>query len=240
MKNDRKILGTIVFFFALSFMGIAQGDNPNLIAAEKGATFEASSTFPVPPWMAPPSNIAHEKLQVRGEANEIEGAWISIKWDEPQKIKELWIVNKAVPFDFKLDPYMRTSNYLVPRKIKLIFAEGASVDAELRLCEYYQILTLAEEIVTSSLKIEIETVWDGSGEKNTGLCKVKAFTEANAADFKVDIFEMYDIQNDKPVQSAKIEILNPGGTINDARLLIMKDGKNFGTLARYSIAFLSS
>jgi len=228
--NDRKTFWTLILFLIISISTIAQDDNPNLITGANGVSFEASSTFPVPPWMAPPSNIAHEKLQLRWEANEIEGAWIRINWDEPQKIKELWIVNKAVPFDFKLDPYMRTSNYLVPKNVKLIFAEGASIDAELRLCGYYQILTLPEEILTSSLKIEIETVWDGSGEINTGLCKVKAFSAANSADFKVDIFEMYDIQNEKPVQSAKIEILNPGGPINDARLVIMKDGKNFGTL----------
>ena len=220
----------IVLSFALSEAAIAQNDNPNLITGEKGVAIEASSTFPIPPWMAPPANIALEKLQLRWEADEIEGAWISMKWNEAQKIKELWIVNKAVPFDFKLDPYMRTSNYLVPRKVKLIFSEGTSIDAELSLCEYYQILTLAEAIETSSLKIIIEEVWEASGEKNTGLCKVKAFSEANTATFRVDVFEMYHILNGKAVQSAKIEILNPGQAIKDASLLIMKDGENFGTL----------
>ena len=80
------------------------------------------------------------------------------------------------------------------------------------------------------MKLVIEKLWDGSGEINTGLCKVKAFSKPNSAGFKVNIFEMYDIQNDKPVQSAKIEIVNPGSEIKGAKLLIMQDGKNFGTI----------
>jgi alpha-mannosidase len=228
--NERKTLWATVLFLVISISIFSQNNNPNLITGVAGVSFEASSTFPIPPWMAPPANIAQEKLQLRWEADEIEGAWISIKWDKPHKIKELWIINKAVPFDFKLDPYMRTSNYLVPRNVKIIFSEGTSIDAELSLCEYYQILTLPEEIVTSSLKIVIETVWDGSGEKNTGLCKVKAFSKPNSARFKVDIFEMYDIQNEKPVQSAKIEIVNPGQKIKEATLVLMSDGEKIGTL----------
>jgi len=180
--NEKKTFCTTVLFFVISILALARNNNPNLITGAAGVSFEASSTFPVPLWMAPPANIAQEKLQVRWEADEIEGAWISVKWNEPQKFKELWIVNKAVPFDFKLDPYMRTANYLVPKNVKIIFNEGASIDAELRLCEYYQILTLPEEIVTSSLKLVIETVWDGSGEKNTGLCKVKAFSKVYLTD----------------------------------------------------------
>lgn len=175
--------------------------------------------------MAPPANIAHEKLQLRWEADEKEGAWIEVQWKDDQKIKELWIVNKATAFDFFLDPYMRTSNYLVPKNVEISFSDGTSLDAELKLCEYYQILTLPKEIISSSVKILIKEVWEASGENNTGLAKLKAFSEPNSANFKVDIFEMYDIQNDLSVQSAKIEILNPGTKIENPLLVILKEGK---------------
>ena len=129
------------------------------------------------------------------------------------------------------DPYdIHTANYMVHRNIKVLFSDGTAIDAELRLCEYYQILTLPREIETYSIKITIEKVWDGLGENNTGLCKVKAFSKPNSASFKVNIFEMYDVINDKAVQSAKIEIVNPGSGITGAKLLIMQDGKNFGTI----------
>ena len=151
--GKRKIFG-ILILFALSISIIAQDDNPNLLTGGNRVSFEASSTFPNPPSMAPPSNVADERLQLRWETDkEKEGAWISLKWDEPQKIRELWFVNKATPYDIVLDPYMRTANYLVPRNIKIIFSDGTAIDAELRLCEYYQILTLPKEIVTSSVEI---------------------------------------------------------------------------------------
>ena len=228
---DKKKIFGILISFALSISITAQDDNPNLLTGKNKVSFEASSTFPSPASMAPPANIADQRLQLRWETDkEKEGAWISVKWNEPQKIRELWLVNKAIPYDVVLDPYMRTANYLVPRNIKILFSEGTAIDAELRLCEYYQILTLPKEIVTSSLKLTIEKVWDGSGEINTGLCKVKAFSKPNSAGFKVNIFEMYDVQNDKPVQSAKIEIVNPGKEVEGAKLLIMQDGKSFGTI----------
>jgi len=114
-------------------------------------------------------------MQARWETvNEKQGAWISINWETPQEISELWIVNKATPYDIVLDPYMRTANYVVPRNVKVIFSDGTGIEAELKLCEYYQILTLPKVIVTSSVKIIIEKLWDGSGDMNTGLCKVKS------------------------------------------------------------------
>jgi alpha-mannosidase len=239
--NKKTIFGILVLLFALSIQVMAQNNNPDLITRGNRVTFEASSMFPSPASMAPPSNITDERLQLRWETDkEKEGAWISINWNEPQKIRELWIVNKATPYDIVLDPYMRTANYLVPRKIKILFSDNTSIDAELRLCEYYQILTLPKEIVTSSIKITIEKLWDGSGEINTGLCKVKAFSQPNSASFNISIFEMYDVQNDKPVQSAKIEIVNPGVEIKGARLLVMQDGKSFGTIELKTIPANSS
>lgn len=227
--NTRKIFGALSFLFALSISIMAQEENPNLMTSRKRVAFEASSTFPSPAWMAPPSNVSDERLQLRWETDqEKEGAWITMKWNEPQKIKELWIVNKATPYDFLLDPYMRTANYMVPKTIKLLFSDGTILEKELRLCEYYQIVTLPQDIVTNSLKIVIDKVWEASGETNTGLCKIKAFSKPNSAGLKVNTFEMYEIQNDKPVQSAKIEIVNPGEAIKGANLLITRDGKDFG------------
>ena len=229
--NGRKIIAISFFLVTLSLPVLAKDNNPNLITKGKSITIEASSTFPSPLWMAPPENIADNRLQMRWETDkEKDGAWIIMKWNQPQTIKELWIVNKATPYDFLLDPYMRTANYLVPKHIKLLFSEGTIVDAELRLSGYYQILTLPKEIVSNSLKIVIQTVWEGSGELNTGLCKVKAFSKSNEASLTVKTFEMYDLQNDKPVQSAKIEITNPGEDIQGAKLEIRENDKIFGLL----------
>ena len=226
--TEKKIFGILVLLFALSISIMAQNDNPNLITEENGVTIEASSVFPG----MTSTSVSIDRLQDWWETdNEKEGAWISIKWNEPQRIKELWIVNKATPkTDFGNTYFIRSINYLIPRKIKIIFSEGTAIDMELRLCQDYQILTLPHEVVTNSVKLVVEKIWDGSGEKNTGLCKVNAFSKSNSATFKVSIFEMYDFQNGKPVQSSKIEIVNPGNAIKEAKLLIMQDGKYFGTV----------
>ena len=242
--NRKKLFGVIGLLFALSIPILAQvtltipvinqQDNPNLITRgnrlSRGSriTFEASSKFTGPTYNTyEPSRVLGERLQSWWETDkEKEGAWISLKWNEPQKIKELWIVNKASLYDVG-DPYdLRTPKYLVPRVVKVIFSDGSNIDAELKLCEYYQIITLPKEIITSSLKLAIEKVWDGSGEVNTGICKIMAFSKPNPAGFKVSIFEMYDVQNDKPVQSAKIQIVNPGSEIKGAKVLVIAGGKN--------------
>lgn len=112
--NGRKIIGSMALIFAMSFSGLSQEVNPNLISSGNHATIDASSTFSSPAWMAPPSNISDERLQLRWEADqEKEGAWNKIKWNEPQKIKELWIVNKATPYDFLLDRLAFNSPFTV-------------------------------------------------------------------------------------------------------------------------------
>ena len=227
--TERAFLMALLTFAPFSQLATAQSQNPNLVSKENGAAFTASSTYPNPPWMAPPANVADGRMQLRWETDgEKEGAWLLVTWKNPQRIKELWIINKAIPYDFVLDPYMRTANYLVPRKVKITFSDGSSLDAELRLAQYFQILTFPEAIQTSSLKFTIEQVWENSGESNTGMCKVKAFSQRHEADFRVTVFEMFDVQNDRPVQSAKIEILNPGETIERATLRITQGSKEFG------------
>jgi alpha-mannosidase len=229
--SKRTFFGILVLFFVISVPVTAQDDNPNLISRSSKVSFEASSTFPSPASMAPPLNIADERLQLRWETDmEKSGAWIMVKWKEPQKIRELWLVNKATPYDVVLDPYMRTANYLVPRNLNIVFSDGSSFDVELRLSEYYQIMTLPREIEANWVKFTIEKLWDKSGELNTGMCKIKAYAKPNPAGFRIDIYEMYDIQNDKPVQSAKIQIVNPGNDIKEAKLLITNNGKDFGTI----------
>jgi len=60
--NKRKVFGILVLLFALDFLVNAQSDNPNLITGTNRVRFEASSTFPSPASMAPPSNISDEKV----------------------------------------------------------------------------------------------------------------------------------------------------------------------------------
>ncbi len=226
MEIKKRILINLMFVLALSITAMAQENNLNLITPQNNITLSVSSSSE--PFYGA-SNIASERLQVRWETvSEKEGAWIKIDWETPQKIKELWIVNKSTPYDFDLHTYTTDGNYLVPQNVNIEFSDGTSVNAELRLCDYYQIITLPETMVTSSLRIIIEKLWEGSGALNTGLCKVKAFSEPVLANVKVDIYDMYEIKDSELKQSAKIEIVNPGNEIKGANLSVIKDGKTLG------------
>lgn len=229
--KTKKIWGLGALFCLLSFCLMAEEENVDLLKNGKLALITASSTFPDPPGSNSPYQILEERPQAHWETNEeLEGAWIMVKWNEPQRIKELWIINKAAPYDFLLDPYMRTANYFVPKKVKFIFSDGTDFDVTLRLSEYYQIITLPQQVVTGSLKIVIEQVWESSGKSNTGLCKLKVFSKPSSAVLKVNTFEMYDIQQDKFVQSAKIEIVNPGKKITEAKLHLLDNGTEIGVI----------
>ena len=215
--------------FQLGWFCRIEAQNPNLLTPDNGATFDASSVYSNPPSRGRPANIAREVYQMRWESNnEKEGAWIRIKWKKTQSIKELWIMTKSRPYDIALEPDQKTGKYLLPRKVKLSFNDGKSIEAELRLADFFQVITLPEAIPTDSLKITIEQIWEGSGEENTGICKVKAFTESHQTGFELNTFEMYDVKNDIPVQSAKVEIVNTGNSLQGAQLVLHSDGKIAG------------
>ncbi len=217
----------LLFLFFTSVKVFSLEVNPNLATKENGIMIEASSTAS-PAWVTTPDNILDERMQLRWEPIfEKAGAWILLKWQKTQIISELWIAAKATPYDFLLDPYMRTSNYLVPKKVKLTFSDGCSMETELRLDTYLQLITLPKPLTTTFVKVEIISVWENSGINNTGLCKVMAFSKPSISTIQVNVFEMYDVKGEKPVQSAKVEIINPGATIRNSKLQIFNEAELF-------------
>ncbi|GEM_PF-815543 len=205
--------------------------NPNLVTLANGASFEASSVLSNPPTLGRPANIAREIYEKRWESNnEKEGAWISVKWGKMQTLKELWIMTRSKPYDIAFEPDEYDGRYALPRKVRISFSDGTGMETELRNAGYFQVITLPEAIHTELLKITIEQVWEGSVAGNTGLCKVKAFATPHQADFDLQTFEMYDIKDGIPLQSAELKIINPGGVIQGARLFLEIDGKKTGML----------
>ncbi|MCK9220863.1 MAG: glycosyl hydrolase-related protein [Bacteroidales bacterium] len=225
--NKNRIIALL--FFLLGWFSILEAQNLNLLTPGNGVTFDASSAYPVPPSRGRPANIAREVYQMRWESNnEKEGAWIRVKWEKVQTIKELWIMTKSKPYDIALEPDQKDGKYSLPRKVKISFADGTSIEADLRIADYFQVITLPEPIRTNLLQLTIEQIWEDSGAENTGLCKVKAFAESHQTDFDIKTFEMYDVKNDLPVQSAEVEIVNAGHSVCGAQLIIRQNGKISG------------
>lgn len=205
-----------------------EAQNPNLVTLANGASFEASSVYSNPPSRGRPANIAREIYQKRWESdNEKEGASISVKWAKLQAIKEVWIMTRSKSYDIAFEPDEQDGKYSLPRKVRISFSDGTGIEAELRMAGYFQVITLPETKHTDLLKITIEEVWEGSGEGNTGLCKVKAFSASHHSDFDLQTFEMYDVKDGIPLQSAELKIINTGGDVKGARLLMESEGKKY-------------
>jgi len=233
-------MSTRQFFYTLFFLFgcfcLLQAQNPNLVTADFGVTYEASSANPNPPSRGRALNLGREALQSRWETdNEIEGAWVSIKWEKPQTIKELWVITKSWGYDMTLEPDAKRGDYLIPQRVKISFADGTGTEAELRIGEYFQIISLPNAIRTNSIRFTIEEVWKGSGIDRTGLCKLKAFAEAHQTSFRIETSDMYDIRDGQPVQAAKLEIVNNGRDVENAQLVLTHQEKKFGTIALESI-----
>ena len=227
--NKRKLFATL--FFILGWFELLQAQNPNLVTTENGVTYEASSANPNPPSRGRALNLGREAYQSRWETDrEIEGAWVSIKWEKPQTIKELWLITKSWGYDMTLEPAAERGNYLIPKKVKISFTDGTGTEAELRVAEYFQVITFPKAVQTKLLKFTIEQVWEGSGVDRTGLCKVKAFAEAHKTGFEITTSDMYNIRNDQPVQAAKLEIVNNGSTVKGAQLVLTLKDKKFGVV----------
>ena len=211
--------------------GAAKEDNPNWADFSQGATARASSHSQVPTWGYLPTNVFGDVLQGSWETdNETVGAWLEVKFPQARPIRELWLLSKPVPYDIVLDPYMRTSAMVVPRKITYAFSDGTSSTAELRLTSYFQIVTLPQEVQTQSIKIVVQDLWPDSGKGGTGLGKVRAFPRPHASTFEISVYGMYDVIESKPVQAATVEIINPGKEIADARLQVSQGGSVSATL----------
>ena len=119
---------------------------------------------------------------------------------------------------------------MVPQKIQITCSDGTQADAEVQNSEYFQVITFPKAVQTSSIKFTIKKVWPNSGVDRTGLCKLRVFAQEHATGFTLSTYEMFDVQNDQAVQSAKIEIVNRGSDVKNATLELTNAGKKFGTV----------
>jgi alpha-mannosidase len=161
---------------------------------------------------------------------ETSGAWLELDFGTERPVRELWLLAKPLPYDIVLDPYMRGGHMATPRKITYSFSGGASYQAELRQARYLQIITLPREETTRSIRFVVNEVWPEAGSQGTGVGKVRVFPKPHAASFQVFVYAMYDARGGVAVQSATLEITNPGNEIRGAKLQISSDAGNPSTI----------
>ena len=228
-----------------------EAENPNWADPKLGATVRASSYFENPTVNPGEFSLAKNvlgegywqgySLQVGWETEtETVGAWLEIIFPEERVVRELWILGKPLPYedampmfrllhprqpyDSALNPYMVGSVIATPRKITYSFAGGPTYKAELRQGKYFQILTLPSEVKTKTIRIEVDETWKEPGAEGTGLGKVRVYSRPHAPTFSIVVYHLYDVREGRPVQSATLEVLNPGEEIRGARLQVSQGG----------------
>lgn len=215
--------------------------NPNLADPKLGAKATASSHSTTPSWGYLPENIFDNysvqalvpasTLQTSWETeNETTGAWLQISFAEEQMVEELWILSKPHPYDLVLDPYMRGGKMATPRKVTCSLAGGSSITAELRQSKDFQIIVFPQPQKTKSVRITINDTWPEPGTQGTGLGKVKVFAHRHAPTFEITVYEMYDARDGMAVQSATLEVVNPGSQASEGSLQTLQAGKLLATV----------
>ncbi len=225
MKNH--LLGSLLAIFLAACPLGMYATNPNLVDPGQGVILEASSVdrdYPL-------RRLYDFRPTMRWETqDQTEGVWLRVAWQEPRTIREIRLINKPAEFDLLLDLDLRTADFPAARSITLSFPDGSTQKAELRLADYFQIIRLSEPKTVREFRLSIDRLWDNSARGRTGLGKLQVYGEEHGPQFKVELFEMYRMQGDTPVRSAKIELLNPGEEIAGARLNVSHNGKKHATL----------
>jgi alpha-mannosidase len=209
----------------------SSGENPNWATLDQKATIQASSHVEDPPWGYAPINAIGTDLMNSWEADgQASGAWIEVRFPEPRPVSEVWVLPKALPRDILGQDvynfaYSRVQWFEPPRHVRVSFAEGESVAAELRQSDFFEIITLPQTRQTSTVRLTIEDVWSKPGGKETGIGKIRIFPQKHPLSFHLDTYKMYDVDGGQPVQAATLHLINPEKEIANSHLVISLRGK---------------
>jgi alpha-mannosidase len=201
--------------------------NPNLAELKLGATATASSNDQG----YRPLNVLKGFLQSSWQTEkETAGSWLEIAFPQEQTVSELWILPRPLPYDIVLDPDMREGTMATARRVTCTLPGGATVRAELRQSKDFEIVVFPQAQKAKSVRITIDDVWQESKSQGTGLGNIRVFGRPHTASFEVFVYTMYDVQAGKPVQSATIEVANPGPQVNGGILQVLRAEKLFAAI----------
>ena len=225
-------------------------DNPNWVSHAAKATFQASSHVPQPPWGYKPSNVVStnelDDFYAGWEADrQLTGAWLEIGFPETRPVAELWILPNFLPRNVisqELFTLLHDKAGLAakPRRIHCSFSDDTATVLEVRDTDVPQIFSLPRPVQTASIRFRIDEVWPKAGAIETGLGKVFAFPRAHQSAFELLPHPMFDAPDGKPVMAASLKLINPGDSINGARLRVTQSGRpwkeeNLGTIPGQSV-----
>ena len=192
--------------------------NPNLAELKLGATATASSNDQG----HRPLNVLKGFLQSSWQTEkETAGSWLEIAFTQEQTVSELWIFPRPLPYDIVLDPDMREGTMATARRVTCTLPGGGTVRAELRQSKDFEIVVFPQGQKAKWVRIAIDDVWQEPKTRGTGLGSIRVFGRPHTASFEVFVYTMYDVQAGKPIQSATIEVANPGPQVDGGILQVL-------------------
>jgi alpha-mannosidase len=204
-----------------------QEPNPNFADLKLGATATASSNDQG----YRPLNVLKGFLQSSWQTEkETAGSWLEIAFAQEQMVSELLILPRPLPYDIVLDPDMRGGKMATARKVTCTLSGGGTVRAELRQSKDFEIVVFPQAQKAKSVRITIDEIWPEPNSQGTGLGSIRVFGRPHAASFEVFVYTMYDAQAGKPVQSATIEVANPGAQVEGGVLQVLQAGRLLATI----------
>jgi alpha-mannosidase len=204
--------------------------NPDLADSALGAKALASSYVRDPPWGYLPENVfgCNKQSGWQSDAETI-GAWIEIRFSEPKRVREVWLL--ATPLaadvlgqDVYLMTYPRTQFRAAPRQLLVSFSDGKSYSISLHEAAYFQMFSFPADEPTSFVRFQVEDTWPKPGATETGIGKIRVFSQIHMPAFGVAAHSMYDVREGTPVQAATLRFVNPGDTVPAGELRISSAG----------------
>jgi alpha-mannosidase len=204
--------------------------NPNLADLMPGTKAVASSYVKDPPWGYLPENVFGCNKQAGWQSDaEISGAWIEIRFSEPKAVREVWLLASPLPADVLgqdvyLMTYPRTQFRATPRTLRIAFSNARSYSITLQEATHFQMFSFPGDEPTSFVRFHVEDTWPKPDATETGLSKIRIFSQAHAPAFEVAAHAMYDVREGKPIQAATLHFVNPGEAVPAGELRIAFGG----------------
>jgi alpha-mannosidase len=177
-----------------------------------------------------PDNVFGESIFNGWQADsEASGAWIQIDFGELRQVGELWLLTAPPPTDILgqdsyESTYSRVPLLMPPQTVQVGFSSGTTFTAQLRQGGFFQIVALPKLEQTTSVRITISKVWSKPGGKETGIGKVRIFSQRHSQNFEIATHSMYDVRDERPVQAATLNLINPGDAVLQSKLQVSCGG----------------
>ncbi len=159
------------------------------------------------------------------------GAWLEVKFPSRAQSAKIWVLSKALPRDVIGQDvynfaYSRVQWFQPPRHVRLSFAEGDTVQAELRASDYFQIITLPQTKQTSTVRHHHRgRLAKARRQRNRHRKNPRLSQKHPSSRSRWTLTKCTTSEGEQPVQAATLRLINPDKDIAGVNLVVSLRGK---------------